>query len=120
MRELFGSRDGTMVGHYQSILQQAGIPSFIRNEHAAALSELQGPAFYPVLCVDEENYEIAMELLQPYYQQLNKTIEQVDRSAAKQCREVLRFAGTVSMQKRRRHCEQNVLRAILRLLPRVP
>jgi hypothetical protein len=67
-----------MVGHYQSILQQAGIPSFIRNEHAAALSELQGPAFYPVLCVDEENYEIAMELLQPYYQQLNKTIEQVD------------------------------------------
>lgn len=67
-----------MVGHYQSILQQAGIPSFIRNEHAAALSELQGPAFYPVLCVDEENYEVAMELLQPYYQQARQEVEAVD------------------------------------------
>lgn len=75
MREIFGSRDGSMVGHYQSILQQAGIPSFIRNEHAAALSELQGPAFYPVLCVDDENYEIAMELLQPYYQQSRQAVE---------------------------------------------
>jgi len=78
MREIFGSRDGSMVGHYQSILQQAGIPSFIRNEHAAALSELQGPAFYPVLCVDEENYEIAMELLQPYYQQAKQAVAQAD------------------------------------------
>jgi hypothetical protein len=78
MREIFGSRDGSMVGHYQSILQQAGIPSFIRNEHAAALSELQGPAFYPVLCVDDENYEIAMELLQPYYQQAKQAVEQAD------------------------------------------
>lgn len=68
MKEVFGSRDGAMVGHYQSILLEAGIPSFIRNEHAAALSELQGPAFYPVLCVDEEHYEEAMNLLRPYYE----------------------------------------------------
>lgn len=68
MKEVFGSRDGSMVGHYQSILQQAEIPSFIRNENAAALSELQGPAFYPVLCVDDEYYDAAMELLRPIYE----------------------------------------------------
>jgi hypothetical protein len=67
MKEIFGSRDGSMVGHYQSILEEASIPCFIRNEHAAALSELQGPAFYPVLCVDDEFYDAAMALLQPYY-----------------------------------------------------
>ena len=68
MKEIFGHRDGSMVGHYQSILEQAGIPCFIRNENAAALSELQGPAFYPVLCVDDEFYNDAMELLRPIYE----------------------------------------------------
>ena len=69
MKEIFGSREGPLVGHYRSILEQAGIPCFVRNEHAAALSELQGPAFYPILCVDDEWYEVAMETLLPYYQQ---------------------------------------------------
>lgn len=68
MKEIFGNREGSVVGHYQSILKQAGIPSFIRNENAAALTELQGPAFYPVLCVDDEHYEVAMEILRPIYE----------------------------------------------------
>ena len=66
MREIFGSNDIAMVGYYKSILDAEGIPSFIRNEYAAGLSELQGPAFYPVLCVDsDDDYEAAMALLGP-------------------------------------------------------
>lgn len=68
MKEIFGNREGSIVGHYRSILEQAGIPCFVRNENAAALSELQGPAFYPVLCVDDEYYEEAMAVLLPYYE----------------------------------------------------
>lgn len=68
MREIFGNREGSIVGHYRSILEQAGIPCFVRNEHAAALSELQGPAFYPILCVDDAYYEEAMAVLLPYYE----------------------------------------------------
>jgi hypothetical protein len=66
MKEIFGCREGVLVGHYRSILEQAGIACFVRNEHAAALSELQGPAFYPILCVEEADYEMAMEVLRPY------------------------------------------------------
>lgn len=68
MREIYGNREGSIVGHYRSILEQAGIPCFVRNEHAAALSELQGPAFYPILCVDDEFYDEAMAVLLPYYE----------------------------------------------------
>jgi hypothetical protein len=67
MREIIGSREPTMLGYYRSILEQAEIPCFIRYDHAAALSELQGPAFYPVLCVDDEFYQQAMDLLRPHY-----------------------------------------------------
>lgn len=65
MREIYGNREGSLVGHYRSILEQAGIPCFIRNENAAALSELQGPAFDPVLFVDGEYYDEAMAVLLP-------------------------------------------------------
>jgi hypothetical protein len=81
MRELFGNREVAIVGHYRSILEQAGIPCFVRNENAAALSELQGPAFYPVLCVDDDYYDEAMAVLLPYYQQQR---EEEQRAAAHQ------------------------------------
>ncbi len=88
MREIFGSRDGSMVGHYQSILEEASIPCFIRNEHAASLSELQGPAFYPVLCVDDEFYDAAMALLQPYYE-AGRSKEPGSDWICPQCRETV-------------------------------
>ena len=68
MREIYGGSDSSICGLYQSILQANGIPCFIRNENAFALTELQGPAFYPVLCVDsEDDYLAAMALLKPIY-----------------------------------------------------
>jgi hypothetical protein len=69
MHEIYGGSDASICGLYQSILKANGIPSYIRNENAALLTELQGPAFYPVLCVDSiEDYESAMVLLQPIYE----------------------------------------------------
>jgi hypothetical protein len=56
------------VGYHRSILEQAGIPCFVRNEHAAALSELQDPAFYLILCVVDEYYDEAIAVLLPYYE----------------------------------------------------
>ena len=79
MREIFGSNDISMVGYYKSILDAEGIPSYIRNEHAAGLSELQGPAFYPVLCVDSDgDYDAAMALLGPMRESSANNTEQND------------------------------------------
>ena len=34
MREVFVAQDYTRVGFFRSVLEQAGIASFIRNEHS--------------------------------------------------------------------------------------
>ncbi len=36
MKEIFGNREGSIVGHYRSILDRAGIPCFVRNEQLQA------------------------------------------------------------------------------------
>ena len=58
MKELYRSSDTALIGFYQSILDEAGIPHLVRNESTqqavvgglvAAILHL--PDFWPALCV---------------------------------------------------------------------
>jgi hypothetical protein len=63
MREVFSSPDFTQVGYYKSVLDDAGISSFIRNENANSIG-LVGAMFFPSLCVtDDSDYDEAVEIL---------------------------------------------------------
>jgi hypothetical protein len=63
MREVFSSPDPTEVGYYKSILDEAGISSFIRNENANSIG-LAGAMFFPALCVIEDGaYDEALQVL---------------------------------------------------------
>jgi hypothetical protein len=72
MKEIFRNADSAWVGLYQSILEDADIPTFVYN-----LSSLQLPAaglavaffplplFFPTLCVlNDDDYQEAMRILQ--------------------------------------------------------
>ena len=71
MKELYRSSDTALLGYYQSILEDAGIPYFVRNESTqqavvggliAAILPL--PDFWPALCVvNDEDYPEALRLL---------------------------------------------------------
>jgi hypothetical protein len=70
MKEVFVHHDPSLVGLKKSILEEAGIDCFIRNEDtsgtlgAGALGLVLSPAFEPALCiVDDERYEEAMALV---------------------------------------------------------
>jgi hypothetical protein len=65
MREIFVHQDSARVGLYQSILESAGIPTFMRNSISGTfMTELPAPIFFPVLCVaNDEDYDRAMEVL---------------------------------------------------------
>jgi len=63
MREVFSSQDFTEVGYYKSILDEAGIASFIRNENTDNPA-LAGANFAPTLCVmDDGDYDEAVRVL---------------------------------------------------------
>ena len=63
MREVFTHQDVTQVGYYKTILDEAGISSFIRNEYTAN-PEIAGAMYFPTLCVvDQTDYEKAIALL---------------------------------------------------------
>ena len=63
MREVFTSQDFTEVGFYKSMLDEAGIVSFIRNENANSQG-LAGSMFFPSLCVTrDEDYGEAIRIL---------------------------------------------------------
>jgi hypothetical protein len=63
MREVFSSPDVTKVDYYKSVLDEAGISSFIRNENASSIG-LVGPMFFPALCIIEDlDYDIAIRVL---------------------------------------------------------
>lgn len=70
MREVSVHHDPTVVGLHKSILEQAGIDCFIRNEStsvslgAGMLGLVQSPVFDPVLCIiDDARYDEAGALL---------------------------------------------------------
>ncbi len=71
MKELFRNSDSAWVGLYQSILDDAGIPTFVYNlgtlqmpVAGLAVAFFPLPIFFPTLCVlSDEDYPEAMEIL---------------------------------------------------------
>ena len=64
MKELFRERNQIGMSHYQSLLEAAGIPTFIRNENLSQL-EAPIPVFMPALCVvNDEDFDKAVELIE--------------------------------------------------------
>ena len=68
MHELFVHPDYIRVGYCKSILDQAGIACFIRNENTHnSLSGMVSPLFFPALClVNDADIEPASELLREF------------------------------------------------------
>jgi hypothetical protein len=55
MREVFTHKEFTLVGHYQTLLEAEGIPTFI-------------PALFPVLCVENDaDFDRAVEIIRKVY-----------------------------------------------------
>ena len=66
MRELFREADFTIVGHFRSILEDAGIQTMIRNEalSMSGLTEIPIPDMFPALCVvHDEDFERARAII---------------------------------------------------------
>jgi len=74
MREIFRNSDSAWVGLYQSILEDAGIPTFVYNlgtlqmpAAGLAVAFFPLPIFFPTLCVlSDDDYADAMNLLQSF------------------------------------------------------
>ena len=67
MKELFRERDPARVGYYQSLLDEEGIPTHVRNRDLVTLmgTEVPIPEFFPALCViNDEDYQRAMDFLE--------------------------------------------------------
>ena len=65
MREVFVHQGYTRVGLYQSVLDTAKIPNFIRNQYTNnTMTEIPSGLFFPTLCVlHDEDYDRAMQVL---------------------------------------------------------
>ena len=86
MREVFVNQDHARVGFYKSVLDEAGIPNFVRNESSNnSLTEMPSPLFFPALCVvHDEDYDEAMRILgEIYYGQPSQAADWRCRSAAR-------------------------------------
>jgi hypothetical protein len=68
MRDLYTSMDSARLGFYRSVLEEAGIAAFIRNENLAQVTNMLAMVLQPTLCVVNDNdYEEALALLKPYH-----------------------------------------------------
>ena len=69
MREIFVHQDYTRVGLYQSVLDTAGIPNFIRNQYTNnTMTEIPSGLFFPALCVlHDGDYDRAMQILREFH-----------------------------------------------------
>jgi hypothetical protein len=70
MRKIYENADFTRVGYFQSILEEAGIPTFLKNLGASmGMGEIPFVEVYPELwIVNDVDYERAIDVLEPYYQ----------------------------------------------------
>jgi hypothetical protein len=67
MRDLITSIDPTRLGFFKSILDEAEIASFIRNETTAQLTNIFIAPLQPTLClVNDADFEQASALLRPH------------------------------------------------------
>jgi hypothetical protein len=60
MREVFSNQDLTLVSYYKGLLDEAGIPCYIRNENGGN-PDVAGISFQPTLCVlSDDDYRSAI------------------------------------------------------------
>lgn len=70
MKELFRERDLTKVTFYQSLLEAADIPTFIKNENLSTTEGVSIPDFFPALCVIHAgDYEEAHSLIKSHLEE---------------------------------------------------
>lgn len=82
MKELYTSTDSSRIGLCQSVLESAGIASFVQNESSPWLGNMMSPAVHPTLCIfDDERYDEAVALLKPMND--NETVTRADWMCAK-------------------------------------
>lgn len=63
MLELLRYRDVTRVAYFRGLLEQAGIATFIRNDHVST-TEVSIPEFFPALCiVNDSDKQRAIDLI---------------------------------------------------------
>ena len=69
MRVVFVDQDSARVGLYKTVLDGAGIPSYVRNQCTNNFfTDMPCPVFFPALCVmHDEHYDDAMRILSEYY-----------------------------------------------------
>ena len=70
MRKIFEDPRFELVGQFASILNEAGIETFIKNEASAGIDGIGwGDVIRPELwVVNDERYEEALQLLKPHYE----------------------------------------------------
>jgi hypothetical protein len=65
MKPIFYDLEPARVGLFQSTLESAGIPCFIRNQHTnTSMSEMPSALFFQVLCVvNDEDFDRAKAMV---------------------------------------------------------
>ncbi|MDB4438014.1 DUF2007 domain-containing protein [bacterium] len=65
MKEVYRHHEFIRVNHFRDLVEAAGIPTMLRNEHLVhGVVEIPIPEFYPNLCVmNEEDYEEAWTII---------------------------------------------------------
>jgi len=63
MIEVYSNADSALVGFYRSLLEDAGIRTYFRNEFVSGV-EVVVPVFYPAICVlNEEDEARALQII---------------------------------------------------------
>ncbi len=65
MKEVFRHHELIRVSHFRDLVEAAGIPTMLRNEHLVhGVIEIPIPEFYPNLCVmNDADYEAAWKII---------------------------------------------------------
>jgi hypothetical protein len=67
MKEIFTHYDGATVGLCKSLLEEAGIACFVRNEAGGMITSVPIQVFYPALCIiNDADYEQARALVDSF------------------------------------------------------
>ncbi|MFD2256289.1 DUF2007 domain-containing protein [Luteolibacter algae] len=76
MKELFRERDLARISYYQSLLEYAGIATFIKNENLSTTEGFSIPDYFPALCVvHDEDFDAAQSCIRQNLMENQKASE---------------------------------------------
>ena len=75
MRKIYENLDFTIVGHFQSILEENGIGTLVKNlGSSSVMGEVPFTHAYPELWIaDDADFAEALKILEPYYRAMKET-----------------------------------------------